>query len=60
MSVASSDELLQLIRPHVTYKDTKFRKAITTAEKLAVSYVVVYPVLYKLMITTLFLLMLTL
>nr|CAH7719328.1 unnamed protein product [Callosobruchus chinensis] len=37
MSVASFDELLQLIRPHITYKDTNFRKAITAAEKLTVT-----------------------
>nr|CAH7732392.1 unnamed protein product [Callosobruchus chinensis] len=30
MSVASFDELL---RPHITYKDTNFRKVITVAER---------------------------
>nr|CAH7733755.1 unnamed protein product [Callosobruchus chinensis] len=38
MSVASFDDHLQLIRAHITYKDTNFRKAITTAaERLTVT-----------------------
>nr|CAH7716327.1 unnamed protein product [Callosobruchus chinensis] len=37
MSVASFDELLQLIRPHITYKDTNFRKATTATERLTVT-----------------------
>nr|CAH7724452.1 unnamed protein product [Callosobruchus chinensis] len=37
MRVASFDELLQLIRPHITYKDTNFRQAITAAERLIVT-----------------------
>nr|CAH7756719.1 unnamed protein product [Callosobruchus chinensis] len=37
MSVARFDELSQLIRPHMTYKDTNFRKAITAAEILTVT-----------------------
>nr|CAH7725653.1 unnamed protein product [Callosobruchus chinensis] len=37
MRVASFDELLQLIRPCLTYKDTNFRKAITATESLTVT-----------------------
>nr|CAH7719684.1 unnamed protein product [Callosobruchus chinensis] len=37
MSLASFDELLQLIRPHITYKDTNFRKAIPAAERHTVT-----------------------
>lgn len=37
MSVNSFDELLNLIRPHITYKDTKWRKAIPPEERLSVT-----------------------
>jgi hypothetical protein len=38
MSVTSFDELLDLIRPYITYQDTKWRKAITPTERLSITY----------------------
>nr|CAI5818957.1 unnamed protein product [Callosobruchus analis] len=37
MSVACFDKFSQLIRSHITYKDTNFRKAMAAAERLTVN-----------------------
>ena len=37
MDAATFDELLAMVRPHITFRDTNMRKAISPGERLAVT-----------------------